>query len=261
MKINFLFLALPFCLLACGQHENDDANDAAGTGSKVLAKEVTGVWQLSTDQRFGYDEVCNQLNDGLIQEMFDIKPTDELTVLDSQNGCQFEWSGGTVSLAMGGPRPYPSMYHAEYIFDKNYQGGAGQVSGQMGATAQKPALSGPNPSGTGAERPAIEPEGGAGADMDEDATANNDSSSSVSGVTPVATQFTKPVVSAGRFVAMPNVGDKAVWDPTKQALHVLYLNHILSITVQMKGTEQQRQRKAADLANLVLSHFIEDASA
>ncbi|MDB5240465.1 MAG: hypothetical protein JWP57_1090, partial [Spirosoma sp.] len=142
MKINPLLYTLPVLLLSsCFKGDNatttDTANDAAGTGSLYMAREVAGVWQLSTDQRFGYDAPCNVLNEGLIQSTFDIKATEEMQTLDYQNGCQFKWSGGTASIAFGGPRPYPSMYHAEYIFDKNYQGGAGQVSGQSGETTQK----------------------------------------------------------------------------------------------------------------------------
>jgi hypothetical protein len=265
MKINPLLYTLPVLFLSsCFKGDNatvtDDANDAAGTGSPYLAREVAGVWQLSTDQRFGYDEPCNVLNEGLIQSTFDMKATDELETLDYPNGCEFKWSGGTASIAFGGPRPYPSIYHAEYIFDKNYQGGAGQVSGQMGETGQKPPYTGPATEGTGAERPAIEPEGSNAGDIDEDSTANNDSSSSVSGVTPAANQFTKPVVSTGNFVAMTGVGDKAVWEPAKSTLHVLYNNHIVNVRVQTKANEATRQQKASSLANLVLNHFIEDAS-
>lgn len=265
MKINPLLYTLPALLLSsCFQGDNatttDSANDAAGTGSLYLAREVTGVWQLSTDQRFGYDEPCNVLNDGLIQSTFDLEATEEMQTLDHQNGCEFKWSGGTASIAFGGPRPYPSMYHAEYIFDKNYQGGAGQVSGQMGETAQKPSYHGPATQGTGAERPASTPEGDASGDIDADSTAANDSSSTVSGVTPVAAQFAKPMVSTGRFKPVTGVGDKAVWESANSTLHVLYLNHIVNIRVQTKSNEATRQKKAASLALLVLNHFTEKAA-
>lgn len=265
MKTKLLWLAVPLfglssCFFGDNAHPNDDANDAAGTGSPYLAREVVGVWQLSTDQRFGYDEPCNVMNEGFIQEMFSIKPGEELETLDYPNGCQFKWKEGSVSVAFGGPKPYPSIYHAEYIFDKNYQDGAGQVSGQSGETGEKPSLYGPNPEGTGAERPAIEPKGGSGSDMDDDATVGNDSSNSTSGVTSVAAQFAKPTVSTGRFVAVSGVGDKAVWEPSKNALHVLYNNHIVNITIQNKAKPAAAQQQASSLANVVLSYFTEDAS-
>ena len=265
MKINPLLYTLPVLLLSsCFQGDNatttDSANDAAGTGSLYEAREVVGVWQLSTDQRFGYDAPCNVLNEGLIQSTFDIKATEEMQTLDYQNGCQFKWSGGTASIAFGGPKPYPSIYHAEYIFDKNYQGGAGQVSGQMGETTQKPSFNGPATQGTGAERPASTPEGNASGDMDADSTTANDSSSSISGVTPVAAQFTKPVISTATFKAITGVGDKAVWEPTTSTLHVLYNNHIVNVRVQTKANEATRQQKAASLAMLVLNYFTEKSA-
>ncbi len=64
----------------------------------------------------------------------------------------------------------------------------------------------------------------------------------------------------GNFVAMTGVGDKAVWEPAKSTLHVLYNNHIVNVRVQTKANEATRQQKASSLANLVLNHFIEDAS-
>lgn len=266
MKINPLLYALPALLFtSCFQGDNasanDDANDAAGTGSPYLAREVTGVWLLSTDQRFGYDEPCNTLEEGLIENMFNVKETEKLETLDYPNGCQFKWAEGTVSVAFGGAKPYSSIYDAEYQFNKMYQGRAGQVSGQMGETQEKPSYHGPNPEGTGAERPAIEPKGGARADVDEDASPSNDSSSTTSGITPAAEQFTKPAVSVGRFIAVSGVGDKAVWEPAKNTIHVLYNNHIISVGVQTKaGTPAQKQQKAASLAEIVLDEFNEKSS-
>ncbi len=257
MKINPLLYAVPVLLLSsCFQGDNatpnDDANDAAGTASPYLAREVAGVWMLSEDQRFGYDEPCTMLEEGFIQNLIDVE---ELTTLDHKNGCEFRTPKGNVIVAFGGPKPYPSIYHAEYIFNKQYQNQVGQVSGQMGQTGEKPSLYGPNPEGTGAERPAIEPEGGANADVDDDGSAPNDSSSSVSGITSAATQFTPPAVSTGQFVAVSGIGDKAVWEPAKNTLHVLMNNHIVNIGIQTKAKPAERQQKAVQLAGVVLNQF------
>lgn len=260
MKTKLLLLAIPmFGLSSCFFGDNapssDDANDAAGTGSPYLAREVAGVHMLTNDAN--YDEPCNILGEEFVRSAFKLGATTELTELDHPNGCEFEWGGNKVAMAFGGPKPYPSIYHAEYIYDKMYQGGARQVSGQMGTTAEKPAISGPETEGTGAERPAIEPKGGAEADVDEDASADNDSSNSISGVTSVAAQFTKPVVSAGRFEAVPGVGDKAVWDPSKGALHVLYNNHIINITVRTKDKPEVRKQRAESLAEVLIDKVAE----
>lgn len=260
MKLNHLLYVLPaFVLTSCSPPDPDDANDAAGTASPYLAREVVAVWQLSTDQNAGYDEPCNLLEEGFIGGMFDLKATDEVEALDYPNGCRFKWEGGEASIAFGGPRPYPSIYHAEYIFDKNYQPGqTGNVSGQVSATSQKPALSGPNSQGTGAERPAMDPDGGKSADMDDDSSAvDNDSSSSVSGITPAATQFAKPAIGSSRFAVVEGLGDKAVWEPAKNTMHVLYNNHIVNVRVQTKANELMRQQKAASLANIMLDRFSE----
>ena len=250
MKLNSLIFAFPLLCLACGNPDTDDANDAAGTASPYLAREVVGVHMLSNDT--DYDKPCNVLGEEFVRATFNLGATTELVELDYPNGCTFEWDGNKVSLAFGGQKPYPSIYHAEYIFDKFYQGGAGQVSGQSGETGQKAPLSGPATQGIGAERPATEPEGPASADIDADSTAGNDSSNSISGVTSAATQFAKPVVSTARFMAVPSVGDKAVWEPSAGAMHVLYNNHIINVTVTTKDTPVVRQQRAQSLAVVLL---------
>lgn len=270
MKLHTFLLAFPLlCLTSCfsgdNATDNDDANDAAGTADPYLAREVVGVWQLSTDQRFGYDEPCNILNEGIIENTFNIGATEKLETLDYQNGCKFKWKGGETTIAFGGAKPYPSIYHAEYIFDKMYQGGKGQVSGQMGYPGEKPALSGPDPEGTGANGPADGMLEGntktkAGADIDADKSPNNDSSAHVTGITSAAEQFAKPVKSAGKFQAVSGVGDKAVWDPSTSTIHVLYNNHIVSVGVQTKDKPTVRQQKAQALALLVLNYFTEKSS-
>ena len=255
MEIKTLILAFPLlCLMSCFKGDNatttDAANDAAGTASPYLAREVVGVHMLTTDAN--YDEPCNVLGEEFVRSTFNLGATTEMVELDYPNGCTFEWGGNKVSLAFGGSKPYPSIYHAEYIYDKNYQGGAAQVSGQSGETGQKAPLSGPATQGTGAERPVAEPEGSGSGDIDADSTAGNDSSNSVSGVTSAAVQFAKPVISTGRFVAVPGVGDKAVWEPAAGALHVLYNNHIVNITVSTKDTPAVRQQRARSLAEVLI---------
>ncbi|MFD2570301.1 hypothetical protein ACFSUS_06615 [Spirosoma soli] len=266
MKTKWLILAFPVLLTSCFTGDDstnvDNENNAQGTGSPYLAREVTGVWLLSEDHRFGYDEPCNALDEGYIQHAFNVNETDKLETLDRQEGCEFRWAGGSINVGFGGPRPFQSMYHAEYQFNKLYQGNDDQVSGQAGSEPnQKPSYHGPEPEGTGAERPAIEPKGGASADIDDDAsTAANDSSDSPTNIPPVAAQFTKPPISIGRFVAVPNVGDKAVWEPAKNTLHVLYNNHIVNVGVQTKDSPAQRQQKAIQLAELILDRFSEDVA-
>lgn len=261
MKINPVLYTLPVLFLSsCFKGDNatvtDSANDASGTGSPYLAREVVGVRMLTTDAN--YDEPCNVLGEEFVRATFNLGATTEITELDYPNGCTFAWGGNKVSLAFGGPKPYPSIYHAEYIFDKKYQNGTGQVSGQMGEAGQKSPISGPATEGIGAERPVAEPEGSGSADIDADANLDNDSSNSVSGVTSAATQFAKPVLSTGRFVAAPGVGDKAVWEPATGAMHVLYNNHIVSVTVATKDTPVVRKQRAQSLAEVLIDKINDD---
>jgi len=250
MKLKSLILAFPLLCLACGNPTTDDANDAAGTASPYLAREVVGVHMLTNDT--DYDKPCNVLGEEFVRSAFNLGATTEMLELDYPNGCTFEWGGNKVSMAFGGQKPYPSIYHAEYIFDKFYQGGAGQVSGQSGEMGPVAPLSGPDTRGTGAERPVTEPEGAESGDIDADSTAGNDSSESISGITSAATQFAKPVISTDRFVAVPNVGDKAVWEPAAGAMHVLYNNHIVNVTVMTKDAPAVRKQRAQSLAEVLV---------
>ncbi|CCH52150.1 hypothetical protein BN8_01124 [Fibrisoma limi BUZ 3] len=256
MKTKLLWLAIPLVSLSsCFQGDNgntvDDANDAGGTGSPYLAREVSGTWLLSTDHRFAYDAPCNVLDEGMIQSTFNVGLLEELSVTDARNGCTFEWEGNQVSVAFGGPKPYPSIYHAEYIFDKMYQPSKqGITTGQMGDVGAE-SLFGPDPTGTVSERPPVLPTSPAG----RDTLAQNDTATTVARIPPQATVFTEPAVNTVTGVAITGVGDKAIWEPAKNTLHVLYNNHILNLKVQTKEKPEVRMNKAVQLAGVLLSHF------
>ena len=117
---------------------------------------------------------------------------------------------------------------------------------------EKAPLSGPETEGTAAEHPTTEPEGKQSTNVNADASAKNDTSNSVSHVTSAAIHLTKPAVSTGRFVAVPEVGDKAVWEPTSGAMHVLYNNHIISVTVATKDSPAVRKEHAKALAEVMI---------
>ena len=257
MKITTLILAIPvLCLTSCFKGDNapttDSANDASGTASPYLAREVVGVRMLTTDA--DYDEPCNILGEELVRSTFKLGAATEMAELKYPNGCVFEWGGNKLSLAFGGRRPYPSIYHAEYIFDKKYQPGAVSVAEDTEGQAmqEKAPLSGPQTEGTAAEHPANGPEGKQSSNVNADASAKNDSSNSVSHVTSAALHLTKPAVSTGRFVAVPEVGDKAVWEPASGAMHVLYNNHIINVTVATKDNPEVRKEHAKALAEVMI---------
>lgn len=249
-----LLLAVPvFCLTSCFMGDNspttDDANDAAGTGNPYLAREVVAVRTLTTDAQ--YLDPCNYLGEEFVMDVFKVAEG-EMKEMSGPDGCTFEWGKNKVALKFGGHRPFESIYAAEYRFDKMYQPRvAGVTTGQMGVEHEKPALSGPDPQGTGANGPAEN-----GVNVKRDQTPGNDTATSVSSAqVAIATKFTEPVEDSGQFKAVPGVGDKAVWEPAKKTIHVLYNNHIVNVTVDTKDSPAMQQQRAGSMAKIILSKF------
>lgn len=256
-KKSILLSALPLLLFACGRPPQDDANDAAGTGNAGLAKEVTGVHMLSTDAN--YDEPCNYLAEEFVTETFKLEGV-TLEKADKPNGCDFVWGNNKIGLMMGGRKPFPSIYHAEYVFDRLYQPNADKLAKEQAmAEEKKEPISGPNTDGTGAEG-AVEgtgltsttttPNGAKG-----DTPADNDTSNSISGVTRQAVKFVEPPKSGMGFVAVMGVGDKAVWEPAKQTMHVLYNNHILNVLVKTADPENLKRQRAVTLSKVIMNQM------
>lgn len=230
----------------------DDANDAAGTGSSSaeLARQPTGTRLLTTDSN--YEDPCNYVAEEYVASTFKIEG-EEPKILDDPSGCSFTWGKNKVSVRFGSSKPYASIYHAEYAFDKLYQPqAAAQTTGQMGTPGEKPAISGPAPQGTGANGMV---EGGTGTGNDN--TKGNDSASTVSGITAIAGKFTEPVKSIGNFVAVPGIGDKAVWEPAKHTMHVLMNQHIINVVVDTNEQPQAQQQHAGMLAEVIMNNLLE----
>lgn len=57
------------------------------------------------------------------------------------------------------------------------------------------------------------------------------------------------------MVPVRGVGDKAVWEPSRNTLHVLFTNNILNVRVQAKGRPSERQQMAAELVGVVMTRF------
>ncbi len=254
-KKSILLAAFPLLLFACGRPTTDDANDAAGTGGADLAREVVGVHMLSTDAN--YDEPCNYLAEEFVTRTFNLEGV-TLEKFDQPNGCDFEWGKNKVGLMMGGRKPFPSIYHAEYVFDRLYQPSAKKLAEEQAmAEQEKEPLSGPDTEGTGAEganptNATTTPNGAKGG-----IPADNDTASTVSGVTKQAAKFVEPAKSQMGFVAVLGVGDKAVWEPAKQTMHVLYNNHILNVLVKTADSEAVKRQRAVTLTKVVLEQMAE----
>ena len=243
MKITAMFLSIAVAALAtgCANSTTDDANDAAGTADAYLAREVVAVHLLTTDYR--YNKICNFMEEGFVEEAFELGPTTEMNVTESLGGCRYDWKGGEVSVAFGNQKPYPSIYKAEYEFDKMYQP---QLIDSM-ATSPVAALSGPAPQGTASSAPAI-----ATAEPKPEQPAVIDSTN---GTNEVTTKLTQPVYSTPKGVAVPNVGDKALWDANTSTLHVLFLNHVINMTVKTNKTEATKQKQAVMMMQVIVDRI------
>lgn len=247
IKKSILLAVIPALLVSCGRPSAEDAN---GTDEGELAKEVVGVHMLSTDAN--YNELSNYLTEEFVTGTFNLEGV-TLEKVDQPNGCDFQWGTNKVGLMMGGRRPFPSIYHAEYVFDRLYQPNSEKLADQQEMAAEeKGPISGPDPEGTGAEMPAAT-DGMAAAKRDT--SAATDTANSVSRVTLQATKLVEQATSQAGFVAVTGVGDKAVWETAKQTMHILYNNHILNVRVQTADTESLKRERAVTLAKVILDQM------
>lgn len=253
-----LLCILPLCgLSACffGDQSTttDAANDAAGTGDPHEAREVSGVWLLSTD--YNYDQRCNYLPVEFVRNLFKLGESVELEKYDMLNGCEVRWGGEKVTFSFEKDSPYESTFQSEYAFDRLFQPQrvAERDSAALTLGVKEGSYHGPNPEGTAAERPesGIRPGGGVG-----DASADNDSSNHpLPNLTPAMTKLVTPAQNTPTGVALNGVGDKAIWEPRKRTLHVLYLNHIMHVTAPVRMNERVAREGAVNLATAILGRL------
>ena len=238
---SLLSIAVAALVTSCGNPSTDGANDAAGTGSPDLAREVVAVHLLTTDYR--YNKICDFMEEGFVQSAFNLG-TEEVDVVEEQEGCHYQWKNGSVDVTFGGRKPFPSIYHAEYAFDKKFQP---QRLTDFGPTTSAPALSGPSPQGTGSSAAAIgvnEPEPVQPAVID-----------SLNGTSEVNTSLTTPAVATDKGMPVAEVGDKALWDAKTATLHTLYLNHIINLTVKTNQPEAEKKARAVRMAQVIVDRI------
>lgn len=244
MKIKSLILAFPVLCLACNSPSSstDPANNM--DANPIVAKKVVGVDALSTDAN--YDEPCTILGEEYVRKTFNLDETTKLEEILGHDGCEFDFAGNKVIVSFAGKRPFASIYVAEYTFDRMYQGKPASVMTKSVETVQDSASSGPKTEGTNAEVPVAE------ATETEAHHTTDDNQPQHGGITAATPALTKHAVSTGHYAAVPNVGDKAVWDETTGAMHVLYNNHIISVTVESKDKPEVRKERAQSLAEVLI---------
>lgn len=148
---------------------------------------------------------------------------------------------GAVDVSFRGTRPYPSIYHSEYSFDRLYQP---KALNEIDVTPRKPSLFGPSPQGTASERPAIGSPKPA-----NDSLAIINPAPDGSGI---VTRLTEAPYSTGQGEAITGLGDKTIWNAADHTLHVLYLNHIVNITLRTSSSPVVQRRRAIVLAKVII---------
>lgn len=243
-KKSFLYALPVLCLVACGSPNTDDANDAAGTASPYLAREVVGVHALSTDMR--YNETCEYVGEEVIRSTFAVKEDTELMTHDEANGCEYHWGKNHVSISMTGKRPFESIFKAEYVFNRLLQGGGP-------AETHGNEAKGADLHGQASEGETMTKEAEAAAQTGQKAA--NDTALTISGVPPIAAQLTEPAHDTETGEAVAGIGDKAVWEHAKHTLHVLNNNHIMHVMVGTADSDKVKISRAVALAKVAIDRI------
>ena len=248
MKINSLILAFPVLCLACNNPGSPTDPASQMDASPIVAKQVAGVRMLTAD--FNYEEPCTILGEEYIRSTFKLKETTKLEEADGHDGCSFAWEGNKVIVSFGGEKPFASVFTAEYMFDKLYQGkhSAVVVSTVTDSSKIQTATS------SEGEAPNAIVNNAAGSmnhTMADDQPQHG-------GITAATPPLTKPAVSGPQGKAVADLGDKAIWDESKGAMHVLYNNHIINVLVETKGTPAMREEQAKSLAEVLIDKIAEN---
>lgn len=250
MKLKLLILAFPVLCLAC-----DNASTPADPASQmdanpIHAKKVVGVDMLTVD--FNYDDPCNILGEEYIRGLFNLSPTTKLEETEAHEGCAFAWSGNKVMVSFGGERPYSSIYLAEYIFDRKFQGKSATMPESIPTAPQSATMTTNSDEGNSKSANITD------AGIADDADSTMDMHPNHAGVTAATPKLTKPAVSEGDFEAVPHVGDKAVWDATTGSMHVLFNNHIINVRVETKDKAETKKEHAQNLAEVLIDKILEN---
>ena len=172
---------------------------------------------LATD--IEYDDPCVILDEEFMRGALTLGEDTKLEAVTQPNGCEFEWNGNKVALSFAGRKPFESIYNAEHEFDKMYKS---QGEAMPAAAASAP----------------------------EEVPATHQTEVAHEGAAPMAEA--KPAVHAAHYTTVAGVGDKAVWDAAEGVMHVLYINHIITVKVETKGSPDAKKEQAQRLAEVLI---------
>lgn len=233
MKIKSLILAL--AVLSLASCTNTDSSDPASNAdaSPLLAKQVVGVNMLSADSK--YDEPCTILGEEYVRHAFNLTEETKLEEVAEHDGCAFEWAGNKVLVSFGSEKPYESIFVAENDFDKMYLGKSTKATAPVAEA----------PADTTKKEPVT-----AGTATEEVAANGTDKSPATEVHAPA--HHTESAAGKGSFESVSGIGDKAVWNSATGAMHVLYANHIINVTVESKGKPEARKEQAQSLVDVLI---------
>jgi len=236
-----------------GDVEGSGVNNTADVG-----RYVTGTFLTSADVK--YDKLSNVLDETYVASLFNVAGSD-ITVRDLNSGAEFYWGGKKrLVISTTARRPFPSIYHAEYHFDSLYQPQA--LAARRRNFKADVTSYGANSGGGLVETPPVTANtygNGSGGSLGRDSTAANDTAMTIARVTASANQLTAVPRSTERLVAVPGVGDKALWDPQKRMLHILYLHHVLHVTLNNHPNPNVDKQMASQMALVLLDRVTKEA--
>ncbi|MGV3560512.1 hypothetical protein [Larkinella arboricola] len=246
---------LPLCgLLACGDTTGGATGDTGGGGRRVegLGREVSGSRRLS--EYYQYSLPCDYINQSSLVSMLGLEEGATLTWTDTEAACEVSANNKKlVVLSTTSPRPFESVFHAEYYFDRLYDPSA------LNKRGRKQFYTGPDPEGTGAESPA----GGVGnsstADQATVAGAPTDSTQVHSEPGVPRTQLDDNDEIRAGSQPVPGAWEKAVWNARTRTLHILNLEHVFHITVNHGPTAAADSLHAAQLGTLLVQQIDHEA--
>ncbi|GAB3255739.1 hypothetical protein GCM10027347_17090 [Larkinella harenae] len=236
-------------MLACGDSGSGSGNRGAGDRLiENLGRQVSGTRHLS--EYYQYSPPCGYINESSLHTLFELEEGTALTWSQDDNVCEVSLNNKKlVSLSTTNRRPFESIFHAEYYFDRHFQPSA------LVDRGRKQTHTGPDPEGTGAESPM----GGVGDGSSEDratvAGAPTDSTQvqAQPGV-PRAQLDDNDEMRAGSQ-PIPGVWEKAVWNAKTRTLHILNLEHVFHITVHHGPTAAADSLHAARLGSLLVKQI------
>ncbi|GAB3928558.1 hypothetical protein [Larkinella terrae] len=236
-------------LLACeggssGTKDIDSGGGARHTGH-ALGRQVSGSRLLS--EYYKYNMPCYYVTESTVKTLFNLDEGAPFTMTESEHTCEVVLNNKKlVVLSTTADRPFESVFHAEYYFDRLYQPEALKNRGR------KRPYTGPEPEGTGAESPT---EGvGKTASTGNGAVTGvpNDSIQAHAAPGKLSTaQLKDSDEQKAGPQPVPGVWEKAVWDAKSRTLHILNLQHVFHITVSHGPTAAMDSLNAAKLGALL----------